>query len=276
MSFPYPVSPLPGQIADTKGYEARPAISVRNGAVAGRQLITLGGTTNLGVQPYIIRYTRSSDGYSWDVSGMLMLTRRQQTLPLATQALAMNLNQYQDVQATVNGADLTLVSKDASVTPMLSFVAPATLTVATSTVTNSVAPRVFQPGTVVGFSVDPNSGEKLIQPVGSVASESANYGVIIRPLFQVSTMRAENVTYDVMTYGTIWMRLFGTAPLTPTTTAIQIGRQASTTPGLISVAGATATQFDVVNLLQANQTLSKFNILDKNVPVGGMFRLELR
>lgn len=275
MAFLDPVQYPAGQLANTE-YRARPAISVRNGAVPGRQVITLGGTTNLDIQPYTLRYTRSVDGYSWEVAGMLMLTRSQQTLPLASRALVNNLNAYHDIQASLSGADITLVAKDASVTPTLTFTPPSTLTTATSNVTNAVAPRVIQPGTVVGFSVDPANGEKLIVPVGSVAPESANYGVVLRPLVQISPRRAENVTYDVLLDGTVWMQLYGTAPLTPATSAIQIGRAASTTPGLISVAGATTAQFDTVNLLQANQTLSKFNILDKNVQVGGKFRLVLR
>ncbi len=269
-----PVIQQVGALANTE-YQARPATSIRNGAVAGNQLLTLGGTINTAPQPFSITYTRVTDNYSWVVTGILMLTPTQRTLLQATRALATNLGYYHDVIANVNGANLTMVPKDASVTAVLAFLPGATLTLATSVVTNSTAPRIYQPGDVVGFSVDPASGEKLIVPVGSADFSAINAGVVLRPLMEINPMRAENVTYDVLVRGTVWMQLFGATPLVPATTAIQIGHPASTTPGKISVTGATASQFTTVNLYAANGTLSKFKIIDKNVAVGQRFRLEL-
>ena len=272
-----PIVQLAGALANTE-YKSRPATSIRNGATPGSQLVTLGGTATLAMQPYSITYTRVLDNYSWTKFGVFTLTRSQLTLPLATAALAMFLNQYEDVQASVavNGTDLTLRSKDGGLTPQLTLLPAATLTLATSVVTPAVAPRPLLPGTVVGFSIDPASGEKLIVPVGSADFSALNAGVVIQPLTPINRMRAENVTYDVLVDGTIWMNLVGTAPIVPATSAIQIGHAGSTTPGQIGVTGLTVGQFTTVNLMQSNGTLSRFNILDKNVPVGGRFRLEIR
>lgn len=269
-----PINRVAGSIANTI-FEARPATFIKSGAVPGQQVLSLGGVTNLAAQPYTITYKQESSGNTWQVTGILYLTRRQQTLPLALAALMTHLNTYQDVQATISGTDLTLKSKDAGVTPTFAFLPSATLTLATSTVTNAVAPRIFAPGTVVGFSVDPNNGEKQIVQVGSADFSAINAGVVIQSLLPANRHRAENVTYDVMVRGTIWMQLYGTAPLVPATAQVQVGNFDSTTPGNIGVAGLTATKFTTVKLLGSDGVLSKFNILDKNVAVGDKFRLEL-
>lgn len=270
-----PIIRQPGTIANTI-WQSRPVTLIRNGAMAGNQVVTLGGVANLNPQPYSITYTRVIDNYSWVVTGILYLTRVQATLPKATQALATHLSMYQDALTSVSGTNLTITPKDASVTAVFNFLPSATLTLATSSVTPSTAPKPLMPGDVVGFSVDPISGEKVISPIGSVDFSAQNAGVVLAPLGEINPRRAENTTYDVLVAGTVWMQLYGATPLVPATSAIQIGNFDSTTPGKIGVTGLTATKFQTVNLLQANGTLSKFNILDKNVPVGGRFRLELK
>lgn len=269
-----PSQMMPGQIANTE-FQCRPVIHVDAGSTRGQFVFNLAGTPNLADQPYTLTYTRVADGYSWSVPGMLLLTRRQQTLATAAQALIRNLNNYQDVRASANGVAITLRSKSNGVSVSFAWNAPATLTVDTPVATAATAPRVYAPGTVVGFSIDPATGEKTLAPIGSNNFSALNAGVIVRPL--VATRNpVDNITYDVMTQGTVWMRLGGNAPLVPATAQMQLGDNRGASEGVLAVGGLTAATFILVDLTSVTGNVTRFNPLDKNIQPGQMFRMELK
>ena len=266
-----------GDLANTD-YMARPGLYIGNGSTYGTQTITLGGTVSLAPQSYIITYTNLQSGQSYSVPGTLLLSRTQQTLLGATAALAKELRDYQDVTATANGATIVITPKARGINAVLAFVG-GTLTVATTVSVSALGVSRLLPGSIVAFDSAVNgSGVKNIKlPSASPTANAANYGVVLGSQMGQGTelQTTENITYDILTQGTVWTLLRGGSALVDATVQLQLGWATSATAGGLSVTGATAANFDLIDLRSATNNLTKFNALDRGVPVGQFFRLEL-
>lgn len=277
-----------GQIANTESYGIRTLIYPKNGSTRGSSISTATGTVPAYGQmfPYQVNMVRAVNQAPNISTGVFAYTRSAAAPSIADflARFATHLNRYHTELSVGSTATTLNVFMDLhGYTPTVTLNANG-LSLVVSSTTAALPPRPIFPGTLVGAASAgiPGYSEQVAALPGSALITNpgnARFGVVIdSPTNETRMWSSDDVVLNVMYEGTVWMRLYGTAPIAPATGALELGLLPNANAGRLSVSGL-GIPAEVVAIpiggAGGYSSNPRYQPLDINVPVGGMFRLRV-